>query len=237
MGHPAKAKSVEQDLKKLGSKEKSESSQWFFKTGKGQYGYGDVFIGVTVPEQRKVAKKYADLALPDIENLLSSKFHECRLTALLILCSQYKKAEEKTQKTIVKFYLSHLERVNNWDLVDTSARNILGEYLVDKDRSWLYKLARSQNIWERRVAIVATHAFIVRHDFDDTLAIATILLDDTHDLIHKAVGWMLREVGKRSRPALITYLNEYSSKMPRTALRYAIEHFPEAQRKRYMAKK
>lgn len=231
------ANNVERSLKKLGTKKKAESSAWFFKTGVGQYGHGDVFIGVTVPEQRKVAKGYYDLALPEISKLLANKYHECRLTALLILVHQYKTGDERMREKIAKFYLKHTKHINNWDLVDLSASYILGEYLFDKDRAVLYKLVKSKNIWERRIAIITTHMFIRKGEYKDTFILAEILLTDTHDLIHKAVGWMLREVGKRvSRPALVSFLEVHAHHMPRTTLRYAIEHFSEPERKKFLAK-
>ncbi|MFA5997031.1 MAG: DNA alkylation repair protein [Candidatus Paceibacterota bacterium] len=232
------AKNVELALKKLGSKKKAKASAWFFKTGKGQYGHGDVFIGVTVPEQRNIAKKYFDIPFLEVTKLLESKYHECRLTALLILVHQYKIGNEKTRDKIAKFYLKHTKYINNWDLVDLSAIYILGDYLFDKDRAVLYKLVKSKNIWERRIAIITTHGFIRKREYADTLKLAEILLSDTHDLIHKATGWMLREVGKRvSRPALILFLNTHIERMPRTTLRYAIEHFPELERKAFLARR
>lgn len=229
-------KSVEQELKKLGSKKKAAASAWFFKTGKGQYGYGDVFIGVTVPEQRKIAKQFKNFPLPEIKKLLLSKYHECRLTALIILVAQFQAGDKAMQERIAKFYLANTKRVNNWDLVDSSAPYILGAYLLDKDRSILYKLVKSKNLWERRIAILAAGAFIRHNDFKDGFALSELLLSDTHDLMHKATGWMLREVGKRSRPALVRFLNTYKAQMPRTALRYAIEHFPKEGRKAILEK-
>lgn len=229
------AQKVEQSLKKHGSKKKAETSTWFFKTGKGQYGYGDVFLGVTVPEQRKIAKQYFELPFTEVTKLLKSKYHECRLTALLILVHQYKSGNEKTKEKIAKFYLKHTKYINNWDLVDLSASYILGDYLFDKDRNVLYKLAQSKNIWEKRIAIVSTHYFIRKGEVFDTLKLAEILLIDTHDLIHKAVGWMLREVGKRvSRPVLVSFINLHIKEMPRTALRYAIEHFSKEERRAFL---
>ena len=228
---------VASDLKKLGTIKKALSSERFFKTGLGQYGYGDVFIGVTVPEQRIVAVKYRGVALPEITKLLESKIHEHRLTGLLILVGQFKQADEKTRKRIVKFYLAHTKYINNWDLVDASARYILGEYLLDKNREILFKLACSKNMWERRIAIVATHAFIVRGDVDDTLRIGEVLLSDSHDLVHKSTGWMLREVGKKSLPSLKKFIDKHIFDMPRTMLRYALERFPEQERRRILARK
>lgn len=228
------ATAVIRELKKRGTAQKAEASRWFFKTEKGAYGEHDVFCGVTVPEQRLVAKQYKSLPLSEIQKLLQSKIHECRLTALIILANQAKRASEKTRGDIAKFYLSNTKHVNNWDLVDTSARDALGTHLLRGDRKVLYKLARSKNLWERRIAIIATQAFIAQHDFSDTLKIAKVLLHDKHDLIHKAVGWMLREVGNRAPEVEKRFLDGHAKSMPRTMLRYAIEKFPERERKKYL---
>lgn len=234
------AQDVSRALMAYGTPERAAASGWFFKTGPGQYGEGDVFIGVTVPEQRTIAKEYENLPLKEIEMLLEDRRHECRATAIFILTRQFAKADKKTQAKIVRFYMKHFSRVNNWDLVDSSARPILGTWLLsqpEKERAILYKLATSKKLWERRVSIVATHAFIVEEEFKDTFAIADILLSDTEDLMHKAVGWMLREVGKRSTKDLESYLKKNAAIMPRTALRYALEHFPDSVRKEYMGMK
>ncbi|MFN8015895.1 MAG: DNA alkylation repair protein [Acidimicrobiia bacterium] len=231
------AAAVEKELKKHGSKTKAQASAWFFKTGEGQYGYGDIFIGVTVPEQRKVAKTFSNLGLNEIKNLLNSPLHECRLTALLILVGQYKKADEKNKAKIAKFYLSNRSRINNWDLVDSSAGYILGNYLLDKDREILFKLSTSKRMWDRRVAIIATQAFIAQNDFSTTLELAKLYLNEDEDLMHKATGWMLREIGKKSKRTLVKFLNANVHLMPRTTLRYAIEHFSDAERKKYLAVK
>lgn len=228
---------VTKKLKSLGTKERAEASAWFFKTAKGQYGYGDVFFGVNVPHQRRVAKECIDLPMAEIKKLLGSQFHECRLTALFILVGQYKRADNTAKEKIAKFYLANKKHVNNWDLVDSSASYILGNYLLDKDRSVLYKLAVSKNIWDRRIAIITTHTFIAQGDFKDTIAISQLLLDDDHDLIHKALGWTLREMGKKSQPALIDFLDAHATEMPRTALRYSLERLSDKQRKHYMHKK
>ena len=224
-------------LKKIGNKEKALSSAWFFKTDKGQYGYGDKFIGVTVPEQRVLAREFKNLDLTEIKNLLENPFHECRLTALIILVGQFKKADSAAQNVIAKFYLDNRKHINNWDLVDTSARDILGQNLLSKNRKILYTLARSQNLWDRRIAIISTHAFIAHNDFVDAVGISELLLDDKEDLMHKAVGWTLREMGKRSKPTLLSFLSSHADVMPRTALRYSIEHFSQKERARYMAMK
>ncbi|MEK6916642.1 MAG: DNA alkylation repair protein [Nanoarchaeota archaeon] len=223
--------SVKDDLKELANPEKAKILQGFFKTGKGQYGEGDIFLGITVSEQRKVAKRYIGLYLEDIQKLLNSNIHEHRLVGLLILVEKYKKTKDKK---IVDFYLKNSRKVNNWDLVDLTAHTILGAYLFERDRNILYKLAKSDNLWEKRISIVATFHFIKNNDLEDTFKIAEILLDDEHDLIHKAVGWMLRETGKKNQKAEEKFLDKHVKKMPRTMLRYAIEKFDEKKRKYYM---
>jgi len=229
---------VRKALKFLANPVKAEFLKRFFKTAPGQYGHGDIFLGITVPEQREVAKEFIKLPLTEVMNLLDSKIHEERLTALLILTSQYKKAKDPEKEKIVKAYLKNVKFINNWDLVDSSAPKILGEWLMDKDRSILYKLARSKNIWERRIAILSTFAFIYNGEYKDTFAIAEILLKDEEDLMHKAIGWMLREVGKRvSIDKLRSFLKQHATTLPRTALRYAIEHMDPEERKKWMEKR
>jgi len=190
---------IETDLQSLANPEKAKILQGFFKTGPGQYGEGDIFLGIVVPEQRKVAKKYGGLSLTEIQTLLGSKIHEHRMTGLFILVDRYKRADSRGKKEIFDFYLknAHLGNINNWDLVDLSAPNITGDYLLDKDRKILYNLAVSKSLWERRIAILSTLAFIRKGEFKDILKISELLLNDEHDLIHKSVGWMLREVGER----------------------------------------
>ncbi len=225
-------------LENHASPAKAESSLRFFKAGPGQYAEGDRFLGVTVPEQRAIAKRFADASLTTIETMLADPVHEMRLTALLILDLQFAKADADGKKSIVDFYLRHLDGVNNWDLVDGSAPYILGAYLVTKkDRSVLYRLARSGKLWRERVAMVATYALIKAGDFEDAIRIAAILLMHKHDLIHKAVGWMLREIGKKDENELRNFLDQHAATMPRTALRYAIERMTPTERKRYMAMK
>lgn len=206
----------------------------FFKTGKGQYGEGDIFYGLTMPQQHNLAKKYIDLSLKDIKKLLMSKIHEHRQTCLLILVKQYQKANQKEKKRIYNFYLKNTKRINNWDLVDGSAHYIMGDYLLDRNKSIIYKLAKSDNLWEKRISILTTFQFIRNNKFEDTLKISEILLNDQHDLIHKAVGWMLREVGKKDQKVEEKFLKKYYKHMPRTMLRYAIERFGEKKRKFYM---
>src|SRR5664280_1132294 len=208
----------------------------FFKTGPGQYAEGDQFLGVVVPEQRKIAKCFADLPETDVLTLLRSKIHEERLTALLILVHQYKSGNRRRKRQIVSAYLKHRAHIDNWKLVDLSAPQILGDWLLDKDRGILFKLAKSRRIWDRRISILATFAFICAGESHDTLALAEVLLLDEHDLIHKAVGWMLREVGKRiGTDPLKSFLTQHVAVMPRTALRYAIERFSERERKKWLA--
>lgn len=221
---------IKKDLNKKSSKEQAKNLSWFFKTGKGQYGEGDIFIGVKVPEQRIVAKKYKDVSFKDLNQLIKSEIHEFRLTALLILILKYKEDKEKS----FNFYIKNIKRINNWDLVDLSAPKIVGEYLLDKDRSLLYNFARSNDLWKKRIAIISTFAFIRNNDFKDSLSLAEILLYDEHDLIHKAVGWTLREVGKRNIKIEKDFLNKYSKKMPRTMLRYSIEKFSPKDRAHFM---
>jgi len=207
----------------------------FFKMGKGAYGEGDVFLGIKMPQARALAQRYADkLPFSDITELLQSPYHEERLIALLLLVHLFKTGNLVQQKKIFTFYLTHTASINNWDLVDLSAHKIVGRYLEKNPRKILYTLARSHNLWERRIAIIATAHFISQNDFAETLAIAHLLLTDTHDLIHKAVGWMLREVGKKSIHTEETFLKKYYMQMPRTMLRYAIEKFPEEKRQRYL---
>ncbi len=225
-------------LKKLGSKAKAENSARFFKSGKGQYGEGDIFLGVTVPEQRLIAKQFADAPLDVIEHMLADPVHEMRLTALLILVRKFEKGSDADKKAIVDFYLRHLDGVNNWDLVDGSAPYILGAWLLPKkDRSVLYRLARSGKLWRERVAIVATWGLIRKGDLEDAIRISVILLHHKHDLIHKAVGWMLREVGKKDGNVLRTFLDQHATTMPRTALRYATERMEKHEKAAYLARK
>jgi 3-methyladenine DNA glycosylase AlkD len=211
----------------------------FFKTGKGEYGEGDVFIGVTVPQIRAVAKKHRDLPLADMKKLLNDPIHEARLCALIILVNQYERGDAQNRKRIVKFYLKNLKGVNNWDLVDSSASQILGQYLLEhqEDLGILKRFADSADLWQQRIAIVSTHAFIRAHDLTHTFMIAETLLGNKHDLIHKAVGWMLREAGKRHAPSLKAFLKKHKNVMPRTMLRYAIEKFDEVTRASFLSKK
>ena len=225
---------VRRELRKLANPAKAGILSRFFKTGKGEYGEGDVFLGIPVPLQRRIAKKYPALLLEDLQELLSGRIHEERLVALLILISKYKKADNTDRRAVVDFYLKNTRWVNNWDLVDISAANILGDYLLDKERTLLSRLAESDSLWERRIAIMATFAFIRRNEFKDTIHIAELLLKDTHDLIHKAVGWMLREIGKRDRETEEQFLRTHYRNMPRTMLRYAIERFDEKTRNAYL---
>lgn len=223
------------ELKALGSKEKREMLPRFFKTGKGEYGEGDKFLGVTVPLTRSVAKKHKDMPLQEVAQLITSEWHEVRLCALCILTLKFKKANEAQRKEIFDFYLSHTEYINNWDLVDLSTYNIVGTYLLDKPREILYRLAESSSLWENRIAIVSTYAFIRQDDLEDTYNLAVKMMQHPHDLMHKAIGWMLREAGKRDEQRLQRFVMQHRKQMPRTMLRYAIEKFPEAIRKEMMS--
>lgn len=233
---------VEQELKKRGNREKKKILQRFFKTGKGEYGEGDIFLGVSVPETRTIAKHHEGLILKDVQELLRNKYHEVRLCALLILVIKYERAkknnEESEQKKIVDFYLKNLERANNWDLVDLSCYKILGDYLINKkqERKILYELIKSKNMWKRRVGIVSTMALIKNNDLDDVYSLSEQLLSDREDLMHKAVGWMMREAGKKDEERLKEFLDKHIKKMPRTTLRYAIEKFQERERLKYLKK-
>ncbi len=225
------------EFRKQKDPEKALVLQRFFKTGPGDYGEGDKFHGIVVPIIRKFSKEYIDLSMPDLEKLIQSKWHEERLLALLILVLQYQRTKEiKVQKKIYQFYVKHQKFINNWDLVDLTAPHIVGHFLFDKDRSVLEKWANSNLLWRRRVAILATFYFIRQNQFDDTLKLAKQLLNDKEDLMHKSVGWMLREVGKRDVKVLEHFLQKHLAKMPRTMLRYAIERFPEKKRKSYLLK-
>jgi 3-methyladenine DNA glycosylase AlkD len=206
----------------------------FYKSGKGEYGEGDKFICVTVPAQRKIAKQFRELSLREVGKLLDDALHECRLTALFIMVDQFRRGDEPQREAIVGVYFEKMDRVNNWDLVDSSADKILGAHLENKDRSLLNELAAADHLWRQRIAIVAAYHFIRQEDFKDTLRISETLLNHEHDLIHKAVGWMLREVGNRNQQTLERFLCPRYNKMPRTMLRYAIERFPEELRKAYL---
>jgi 3-methyladenine DNA glycosylase AlkD len=225
------------EIHALGSPERAVHSLRFFKTGPGDYGEGDKFLGLTVPEMRALARKYRELADTDAVALLASPWHEDRLVALILLVNAYERGDDARRGKIYRAYLANTRHINNWDLVDCSAGQIVGGHLDSGDISALERLARSKDIWKRRIGIVATFSFIKRNEFRPTLRIAAMLLDDTHDLIHKAVGWMLREVGKRDRAVLDAFLKKHYRDMPRTMLRYAIERHPEAIRKKYLAGK
>lgn len=227
--------SIRSELHSLANPEKAKHLQRFFKTGKGEYAEGDKMLGITVPAQRKLALKFKELSLADVTKLLQSKWHEERLTALLILVYQFQKGDERKQQKIFKLYLDNTPYINNWDLVDTSAEFIVGPWLEEKDKSLLVELAHSELIWERRIAMLATFHHIKKGKPDWALKIAEILVEDSHDLIQKAVGWMLREVGKRcSLEAEEAFLKKHHRKMPRTMLRYAIERFEEPRRMKWL---
>jgi len=227
---------IKKEILKLANPQKAKILQRFFKTAKGEYGEGDVFLGMTVPISRTLASEFWDkLTFDDLQELLNSKFHEERLIALLILIKKYDK-EEGERKRIFDFYLKNYKNINNWDLVDLSAPNIVGNYLLDKNRKILYEFSLSDDLWKKRIAIISTFTFIRNCDFEDTIKMSKILLNDKHDLIHKAVGWMLREVGKRDLNIEENFLKKHYKTMPRTMLRYAIEKFEETKRQKYLAK-
>ncbi len=228
-------KDIHAEIRRLADPGKAKILQRFFKTGPGQYGEGDVFAGIAVPVIRKLVRKYRDIALGDAVELLRSPIHEERLLALFILVEKCRRGDDATRKRIYNLYRKNTRFINNWDLVDLSAEHIVGAYLDGTDRAPLYRLARSKSLWERRIAILATFHDIKRGMPDHTLALADVLLSDRHDLIHKAVGWMLREVGKRCSPdRLREFLQTRYRNMPRTMLRYAIERFPAEERAAYL---
>lgn len=229
--------SLKKEMQDLANPENAKNLQRFFKTGKGQYGEGDIFLGIKVPVQRQVAKKYwKDINLKDIQELLNSKIHEYRLVGLLILIEKYHKAKKESLKKreIFEFYLKNTKNINNWDLVDLSAPNIVGDFLQKEGKEILRSLAKSENLWERRISIISTISFIKKRNFGETLAISDMLLHDEQDLIHKAVGWMLREVGKKNKKVLELFLSTRYNEMPRTMLRYSIEKFSKEERDKYL---
>lgn len=232
--NPPTENDVRKALRRKADRERARHSERFFKTGSGQYAEGDRFLGVRVPEQRKIAKAFRALPLDHISLLLESEYHEERLTALLILELQFPKADESQKEAIVTLCLERLNQINNWDLVDLFAPKLLGPWLENRRRKFLYELSDSKNLWHRRIAIMATFHFIRNGSFDETLSLADRLLEDRHDLIHKAVGWMLREIGNRDQKILEEFLLPRYSRMPRTMLRYAIERLPEERRQQYL---
>ncbi len=231
------ARDVQRDLRRFTNPARAKVMLGFFKTGKGEYGEGDVFIGASVPQTRSVVKRYRTLSLNETVRLLKSKVHEDRLAAVLLLDWAFAHTTERGRKKVYEVYLANTRYINSWDIIDSSAPYIVGPYLLDKPRAILRKLAHSSLIWDRRISILSTAAFIKAGEYHDTLEIARILLSDQHDLIQKAVGWMLREVGKRDQTAEEAFLRKYAHKMPRTMLRYAIEKFPTTKRQWYLAQK
>jgi 3-methyladenine DNA glycosylase AlkD len=232
------AKFILNELFSVANPEKAKFLQGFFKTGKGQYAENDVFLGIVTPQVRDIVKNNKGIPLSEVQKLLDSEFHEARLAGLLFLVQQFKKSKkEEERKEIFDFYLKNARRANNWDLVDVTCKDVIGGYLLDKgDRDILYQLAESDNLWEQRIAIVSTWMFIKHKDYTETLAISEKLLNHKHDLMHKAVGWMLREVGKKEKETLVDFLEIHYKNMPRTSLRYAIEHFSPEERERFMKK-
>lgn len=226
---------LKRELKAAGTPERALGAARFFKTGKGEYGEGDIFLGITVPELRRIVRQYRGLPLVEVERLLHAQEHECRLAALLVLVAQYERGDQTLRREILDMYLRNTRYINNWDLVDASCREIVGAHLRIGSRKLLTRLAKSRSLWERRIAMVSTMALVRDGDLDDALRIAEMLLDDTHDLIHKAIGWVLRVVGDADRAALLRFLKAHYARVPRTALRYAIEHFSPAERKKLLA--
>ena len=222
------------ELQKYADPEKAKHSTRFFRAGPGEYGEGDEFLGIKVPLQRKVAKKFRDMELNEVAKLLHNKYHEVRLTAAYLLVYKVEKGDRQTLEEVVQCYLKNLEGINNWDLVDSSCHKILGPYFEDKERDLLYDFARSEDLWKKRIAMITCYHFIRNENFEDALNIAEILVNDDHDLIHKAVGWMLREIGNRDLAAEESFLKKYYQTMPRTMLRYAIEKFDEPLRLKYL---
>ncbi|PIE01481.1 MAG: DNA alkylation repair protein [Acidobacteria bacterium] len=227
-------KEITTQMEALSNSGIASHSQRFFKTGPGEYGHGDLFRGIRVPKIRQLSRKYKKLSLNDTLRLLKSAYHEDRQLALFIMVLKYKSSDPDTQKQLVEFYLSHTAYINNWDLVDGSAPQILGTHLLHTDRSLLYRLADSDSLWERRIAVLACFTFIRHSSYDDILKLAAILLHDPEDLMHKAIGWMLREVGKRDFQTEDEFLKTHYRQMPRTMLRYAIEKYPEEKRQAYL---
>jgi len=225
---------INKDLQALSNPEIASHSQGFFKTGKGEYGYGDKFLGIRVPVIRQAVKKYKTASLSTVEKLLHSKYHEIRLFALLHMVYQFLNGDDIQQKKIYQLYLDNTKYINNWDLIDSSAHHIVGNYLANKDRKILYALAESSSLWQRRIAIISTFYFIKNNEYSDTLKISKQLLNDKEDLLHKASGWMLREVGKRDIAVEVQFLKAHYQKMPRTMLRYAIERFSKEDRLKYL---
>lgn len=231
---------IKKDLRVYATTERKKTNEWFFKTGKGEYGEGDMFLGVRVPDIRKVVKTHAGrVKIKDIKRLINDPVHEVRLCALLFLVDMYKRGGEGEKRKYVTFYLTpHIRtRINNWDLVDASAPYITGDYFIHKDKKKLYKLLTSKSLWDRRIAVVSTWGFIRNGYVDDTYKMAETLLSDKEDLMHKAVGWMLREAGKKDEKKLLQFLETYAHRMPRTMLRYSIEKLSDKKRKYFMNKK
>jgi len=224
-----------EEIRALANKEIAQHSLRFFKTDKGEYGHGDLFLGVRAPKIRSIAKKHIDISITDMKTLIQSKYHEERFLGLIILVNKYAKTKDKKNRNqLYKIYVSSFKYINNWNLVDVTCPHVTGKHLIDKDRTILYKWAKSEDLWTKRIAMISTFYFIRKNDLDDTFKIADMLLQDEHDLIHKAVGWMLREAGKRDIKKEETFLKKHYKTMPRTMLRYSIEKFPETKRQKYL---
>jgi len=229
-----KANDLIDALSFLRNDEKGSFFQRFFKTGKGEYAEGDIFWGISVPEQREVAKHFKSISLEELSSVLKSEVHEHRLTASIILVNQFRKGNAEKKEEIFKFYIQHIEHINNWDLVDGTAPTIVGEYLFQKNRELLFQLASDSNLWKQRIAVLATMYFIKKNDFEITFELSKLLLNHPHDLMHKAIGWMLREIGKKNYEVEFEFLAQHYKNMPRTMLRYAIEKFDEPIRQQFL---
>jgi 3-methyladenine DNA glycosylase AlkD len=222
------------ELEENSSPQRAESTKRFFKTGKGEYSHGDIFIGLTMGKLREIAKKYQNISFSNVRKLLDSEIHEHRMVAGIILVNKFRLADPNLREEIFNLYIKNAKKFNNWDLVDVTCSNIVGEFLIDKNKKILYDLAKSKNLWEQRISVVSTYNFIKKDQFGDALKIFESLLSHKHDLIHKAIGWMLREVGKRNHEVLLDFLSQNYEKLPRTTLRYAIEKFPQEKRKEFL---
>jgi len=223
-----------QELKEKSNKDIAEHSARFFKTAKGEYGEGDKFLGIRVPVARSLVKKWLNMTLEENEKLLRSPYHEAQLAAVILLSEKFKQASHEAQETIYKIYLENTTYINNWDIVDSSSHKILGAYLLERSHAPLFSLVTSKNLWERRIAIISSYYFIKRQNFDTALSLIELTLNDEEDLIHKASGWMLREIGKQNRKTAENFLDQHYQNMPGTMLRYAIEKFPQSKRKQYL---
>ncbi len=229
---------LRKEMEECSNEEKAKLYQRFFKTGPGQYGEGDVFMGLTMPETRAISSKYTEMPIEEVQELLNSEIHEHRMSALLIVIQKYRKANKEEKRKLYEFYLKNMSRINNWDLIDVTASHVVGDFLFNnkEEKEMLYKLAKSNDLWEKRISVISTFRFIKENEFEDSINISEILLNDKHDLIHKAVGWMLREIGKKDQEIEEEFLRKYHKTMPRTMLRYSLEKFTKDKKDFYMGR-